>query len=77
MVGRFALPEMALSSLCTSNQIGVYLICSLLNYRKTPLLIPGVDHFSNENYIELNIYASNFKNRFNRELDDGFMINSS
>ena len=35
-------------------------------YRKTPLLVPGIGHFSNANYIKFEIYSSNLKKRFNR-----------
>ena len=34
------------------------------SYRKTSLLVPGVDHFSNSNSIKLEIYLYNIKNRF-------------
>ena len=45
-------------------------------YRKTPLLITGVDHFSNADYIKLNIFSPAFKSLFNRELNKDFKIDS-
>ena len=33
-------------------------------YRKTPLLVPGIGHFSNANYFYLDIDLPHFKNGF-------------
>ena len=44
----------------------VFFFCLLLLYRETPFLVPGVDHFSNLYDINLHIFPSLCKNRFNR-----------
>ena len=43
--------------------------------RKTLLLVPGVDHFSNSNPIKQDTSPSIFKSEFNRELTQDFEIN--
>ena len=40
---------------------------------KYPAFSTGVDHFSNENYIQVNIYLSDLKHLF---ISDDFKINS-
>ena len=43
-------------------------------FQISPLLVPDVDNFSNANYIKLEIFLSNFKQRFHRGLNPDLKI---
>ena len=49
---------------------------TVLDFPKDPLLVPGVDHCSNECNSKLDIFPSLFKNGFNRGLNEDCKINS-
>ena len=50
-------------------------VITFYKYRKTSLLLPGLDHFSNLYDNKMDIFPSLFKNRFNRGFTADLKIN--